>query len=193
MRTGKNEDILSCLFFFPVDPVFQTQPIKRTFMIIMKFLLHAHHHFRLTGKRGALRAPAISISQDIGKQKWQQSVGRSQPVHYISIWAFLAWRSAMIMAAQRGNSLDGWSCFNLRMADLCDLVRRCPRSGWLTRFPAGTAHSLEHNSPLMQWESVGKTKMRQAACRAHFSESDTREDEAAVQRCKIKSGTVRQK
>lgn len=44
-------------------------------------------------------------------------------------WSFLAWRSAMIMAARRGNSLDGWSCFNLRVADLCDLVRRCPSPG----------------------------------------------------------------
>lgn len=60
--------------------------------------------------------------------------------------SFLAWRSAMIMAARRGNWLDGWSCFNLRVVDLCDLVRRCPRSGWLTRLPTGMAHSRERDS-----------------------------------------------
>lgn len=29
----------------------------------------------------------------------------------------------MIMAARRGNSLGGWSHFNLRVMDLCNLVR----------------------------------------------------------------------
>lgn len=73
-------------------------------------------------------------------------------------WSFLAWRSAMIMAARRGNSLDGWSCFNLRVADPCDLVRRCPGSGWLTRLPTGTAHGGERSTPLMQRRAVGRER-----------------------------------
>ena len=95
----------------------------------------------------------------------------------------------MIMAARRGKSLDGWSRFNLKMADLCDLVRRCPTSGWLTRFPTGAAHSWGHESPFMQWRGVAG---KWWAWGAHFSGSDTRGNEVAAERGRIKSSREHQ-
>lgn len=52
-----------------------------------------------------------------------------------------------------GKCLDGWSFFNLRKANLYDLVRRCPRSRWLTRLPTGLAHSRKQN----RWEEKDET------------------------------------
>lgn len=73
-----------------------------------------------------------------GPWKWQQAAGRSPRTH-------LARRSAMIMAARRGNSLGGWSHFNLRVMDLCNLVRRVggarPRSSRRDETPHGSSLS----------------------------------------------------
>lgn len=58
-----------------------------------------------------------------------------------------------------GKCLDGWRFFNIRKANLCDLVRRCPRFRWLTRLPTGLAHSRRQNHWKEKYETVCRTLM----------------------------------